>query len=70
MAEVLIAKPQHGSTEWDVVPQMQVSLSKLQHVLISVGARFPLNERTDRKPQFLTYLIWDWFDGGFTQFWK
>ena len=70
MLELLAAKPEHGTTEWDVVPQMQVSLSKLQHVLISVGARFPINERADRKPQFLTYLLWDWFDGGFTQFWK
>jgi mono/diheme cytochrome c family protein len=70
MLEVLMAKPQHGSTEWDVVPQMQVSLSKLQHVLISVGARFPVNEREERTPQFLTYLLWDWFDGGITQFWK
>jgi mono/diheme cytochrome c family protein len=70
MLEVLAAKPQHASTEWDVVPQMQVSLSKLQHILISVGARIPVNEREERKPQFLTYLVWDWFDGGFTQFWK
>lgn len=70
MVEVLMAKPQHGPAEWDVVPQMQVSLSKLQHVLISVGARFPVNERDERKPQLLTYLLWDWFDGGLTQFWK
>lgn len=70
MMEVLMAKPADGSAEWDVVPQMQVSLSKLQHVLISVGARIPLNEREERKPQFLTYFLWDWFDGGLTQFWK
>ena len=70
MAEVLIAKPEGGSTEWDVVPQVQVSLSKLQHVLLSVGVRVPLNEREDRKPQFLTYFLWDWFDGGLFQFWK
>lgn len=70
MLEVLAAKPQGRSIEWDVVPQVQVSLSKLQHVLISIGARIPLNERQERKPQFLTYLLWDWFDGGFTQFWK
>lgn len=70
MVEVLMAKPQHGSAEWDVVPQMQISLSKLQHVLISVGARLPVNERAERKPQFLTYFLWDWFDGGLTQFWK
>lgn len=70
MVEVLMAKPQGGSVEWDVVPQMQVSLSKLQHVLISVGARLPVNQREERKPQFLTYLLWDWFDGGLTKFWK
>ncbi|MGE3473520.1 MAG: cytochrome c [Vicinamibacterales bacterium] len=70
MAEVLAAKPKGGDVEWDVVPQMQVSLSKLQHILLSVGVRVPLNERQDRKPQFLTYVLWDWFDGGLTQFWK
>jgi len=70
MAEVLLARPTGGNTEWDVVPQMQVSLSKLQHVLISVGVRVPVNERHDRKPEFLTYFLWDWFDGGLFQFWK
>ena len=70
MAELLIARPEHGPTEWDIVPQMQVSLSKLQHVLLSVGVRVPLNEREERKPQLLTYFLWDWFDGGLFQFWK
>jgi hypothetical protein len=70
MAELLIAKPAGGASEWDVVPQIQVSLSKLQHVLVSVGVRVPLNEREERKPEFLTYLLWDWFDGGLFQFWK
>jgi cytochrome c5 len=70
MAEVLMAKPKGGDAEWDVVPQMQVSLSKLQHVLLSVGVRVPLTERELRKPQFLTYVLWDWFDGGLFDFWK
>jgi mono/diheme cytochrome c family protein len=70
MLEVLAAKPDGGSTEWDVVPQMQVSLSKLQHVLLNVGVRVPLNERNERKPQVLTYVLWDWFDGGLFRFWK
>ena len=47
-----------------------MSLSKLQHVLLSVGVRVPINEREERKPQLLTYLLWDWFDGGLFQFWK
>ena len=70
MVEILTAKPEGAPTEWDVVPQMQVTLSKLQHILLSVGARIPVNEREERKPQLLTYFVWDWFDGGLTQFWK
>ena len=70
MVEILAAKPQGASTEWDVVPQVQVSLSKLQHVLLSVGVRVPMTERDERKPQFLTYFLWDWFDGGLFQFWR
>lgn len=70
MFEVLAAKPDGGDVEWDVVPQLQVSLSKLQHVLLNVGVRVPLTERGERKPEFLTYVLWDWFDGSFFQFWK
>jgi mono/diheme cytochrome c family protein len=70
MLEVLAARPEDGAAEWDVVPQMQVSLSKLQHVLLNVGVRVPLNERESRKPQLLAYVLWDWFDGGLFDFWK
>ncbi len=70
MAEVIVAKPKGSDAEWDVVPQVQVSLSKLQHILLSMGVRVPLNQRQDRKPRFLTYFLWDWFDGGLFQFWK
>ena len=70
MAEVIVARPAGGAAEWDVVPQMQVSLSRLQHVLVSVGVRVPLTAREDRKPQLLTYVLWDWFDGSLFQFWK
>ena len=69
MAEILLARPWGSSTEVDVVPQMQVSLSKLQHVLISAGVRVPVTEREERHPQFLTYFLWDWFDGGLFEFW-
>ena len=30
---------------WDLVPQVQVSLSRRQHILVSGGVRIPLNER-------------------------
>ena len=56
--------------EWDLLPQMQVSLSKRQHILVSGGVRIPLNERESRHPQVLTYLLWDWFDGGLRDGWR
>jgi mono/diheme cytochrome c family protein len=68
--ELLWAKPFDGTSEWDLVPQLQVSLSKLQHVLASAGVRIPLSQRDERHPQVLLYLLWDWFDGGFFQFWR
>ena len=71
MVEVLgRARNRAASAEWDVVPQMQVTLSKLQHVMIAGGVRIPLNERDERHPQVLTYLLWDWFDGSLFDFWK
>lgn len=38
--------------QWDVVPQMQVSLGRRQHVLVDAGIRTPVNERSSRKPMF------------------
>jgi hypothetical protein len=70
MAEIVWSKERGGASIVDVVPQMQVSLSKLQHVLLNVGVRIPVNERRERHPQILTYLLWDWFDGGLFEFWK
>jgi mono/diheme cytochrome c family protein len=70
MAEVLWARPAGGPSEWDVVPQMQVTLSKLQHVAVAAGVRIPLNGRDQRHPQVLTYFLWDWFDGSLFDFWK
>jgi hypothetical protein len=55
--------------EWDVVPQVQVSLSRRQHVLLNVGVRVPLNGRDERGARFIAYLLWDWFDGGLFDGW-
>jgi mono/diheme cytochrome c family protein len=68
--EVLWARPEGGSSEWDAVPQVQVTLSKLQHVMVAGGARVPLTQRRERSTQVLVYLLWDWFDGGFFEFWR
>jgi len=59
-AREIVAK---GGPEWDLVPQMQVSLSDRQHVLLSLGVRVPVNERASRGASMLAYFLWDWFDG-------
>lgn len=70
MLEVLVAAPEGGHVEWDVVPEMQVSLSRLQHVLLNVGVRIPLTQREERPARLLAYVLWDWFDGSLFDFWK
>ena len=72
MVELLGAKELQGGQPvlWDVVPQMQVTLSKRQHIMINAGVRLPINERSGRGTQVLTYFLWDWFDGGLFSFWK
>ena len=65
-----MARPFGEHAEWDVVPQLQVSLSKIQHVIIAGGVRIPVNARDERGTAVVTYLLWDWFDGPFTSFWK
>jgi mono/diheme cytochrome c family protein len=54
---------------WDVVPQMQVTLSRRQHIMANVGVLLPLNEREGRSAQLLVYVLWDWFDGGPLEGW-
>ena len=68
MVELLGARA-GDDTEWDIVPEMQVSLSTRQHILLNVGMRVPLNERESRSKRFLVYLLWDWFDGGLFTGW-
>jgi hypothetical protein len=56
--------------QWDVVPQMQVTLNRRQHIMINVGVRVPLNQRAGRSTQVITYFLWDWFDGGLLDGWR
>ena len=57
------------SSHWDVLPQMQVSLSTRQHVLLNAGVRIPLTQRSSRETTALVYVLWDWFDGSFFSGW-
>ena len=71
MVELLAAREfeERATIHWDLVPQMQVTLNKRQHLMINAGVRFPLNHRSSRTTQVITYFLWDWFDGGLLDGW-
>jgi mono/diheme cytochrome c family protein len=58
-----------AKTNWDLVPEMQFSLSKRQHILANVGIRRPMNNVFGRPTQVVFYVLWDWFDGGLREGW-
>jgi mono/diheme cytochrome c family protein len=58
-----------AKTNWDIVPQMQVSLSKRQHVRLNIGVQTPLNNTAGRNTQLVFYVLWDFFDGGLREGW-
>lgn len=58
-----------ASNEWDVVPQIQISLSQRQHVMFNAGVKIPVNDSGPRTTELKFYLLWDWFDGGFLSGW-
>jgi hypothetical protein len=72
MVELLGARElvKGAGAEWDVVPQMQVSLNVFQHIRLNVGMRLPVTDRRTRDKAFLTYILWDWADGGLFDLWK
>ena len=72
MVELLAARGlEEGSTvHWDLLPQMQVTLNRRQHLMINAGVRMPLNDRSGRNTQVITYFLWDWFDGGLLDGWR
>ncbi len=54
----------------DLVPQIQFSISKRQHMRIGIGYRVPVMNVGSRQSQLITYLLWDMFDGKFTEGWR
>lgn len=71
MVELLGARELESGqrVQWDVVPQMQVTLNQRQHLMISAGVRLPVTDRGERHAQVITYFLWDWFDGGLRDGW-
>jgi hypothetical protein len=60
---------QGAPTEWDAIPELQVTLSRRQHVRAAVGVRLPLNDTASRPKQVIAYFLWDWFDGSLLEGW-
>lgn len=71
MVEVLAAREllSGAPVVLDIVPQVQVTLNKRQHIMFNIGVRLPLNRTEGRSPTVMAYLIWDWFDGAFFDGW-
>ncbi len=71
MVEFLAARDlvNGASTDWDVLPEMQVTISKRQHVRGSLGYRVPVTNTAGRQQQLMFYLLWDWQDGSLLQGW-
>ncbi|HEY8549641.1 MAG TPA: c-type cytochrome [Vicinamibacterales bacterium] len=71
MLEILGARPlvSGASIEWDLLPGMQVTLNRRQHVRLAGGVRLPVTDADQRKRSVIVYLLWDWYEGGFLQGW-
>ncbi len=54
---------------WDVLPQMQVTISRRQHIRANLGVRVPVNNTSGRQIQIVFYVLWDWFDGRLNEGW-
>jgi mono/diheme cytochrome c family protein len=56
--------------DWNLVPQVQLSLSAMQHVRAGVGVNVPLTQRKTRDSQIMAYILWDTADGPLLKGWK
>jgi hypothetical protein len=56
-------------TEWDVLPEFQVTLNARQHVRADLGYLVPINDTADRPRQIMFYVNWDFADGGLLEGW-
>ena len=59
-----------ASTNWDVLPEMQITVSRRQHVRIGFGVREPFTNTAGRTPQVLFYMLWDRADGKLWEGWR
>jgi mono/diheme cytochrome c family protein len=57
-------------TNVEIVPEMQVTLSRRQHVRANIGVQVPVANTEGRGVQVLFYFLWDWFDGRLFDGWR
>jgi mono/diheme cytochrome c family protein len=53
---------------WDLLPEMQVTLSRRQHIMVNGGVRVPLN-LWSRTPTVILSFLWDWSHGDLFSGW-
>ena len=58
-----------AKTDWDILPQMQVTISHRQHIRGDLGVRVPVSNTAGRAVQLQLYLLWDWQDGKINEGW-
>jgi mono/diheme cytochrome c family protein len=56
-------------TNWDVMPEFQVTLSRRQHVRADIGLRIPATNTMGRSTQLMFYVLWDRADGRLLEGW-
>lgn len=66
MVEIIATHELGASTDVDVVPELQVTLSTRQHIRAAAGVRIPA---TEGDAAGLVYLLWDIADGGLLEGW-
>lgn len=59
-----------ATSNLDILPQMQVTISARQHVRASVGYRDPVTHTHGRDAQVTFYVLWDWADGKLWKGWR
>ncbi|HEY4355013.1 MAG TPA: c-type cytochrome [Acidobacteriaceae bacterium] len=72
MAEILASRDirDGARVDWDVLPEMQVTVSRRQHIRAAVGVRAPFTDTSGRPPQVMFYVLWDRADGKLWEGWK
>jgi mono/diheme cytochrome c family protein len=58
-----------AKTNWDILPEMQVTISRRQHIRADLGVRVPATNTAGRHTQIVFYLLWDWADGRLNEGW-